>query len=194
MTEVATTDQATVTVTVEEDIVVGDKIVQVRLQAVNDNDVPISSVAVGQDFVLKAFVEDLRDPQQGVFAAFIDVEFDADLVSPVGVVVHGDDFQNVKDGRLDTPGLIDEAGGIGSLSLEDPSEQLLFTLDMTADAVGAVLFTSNPADRTPLHDMLVLGRNTALLVDEISFDTLTLTVIDPGASLTNPAQRLRCEQ
>lgn len=71
---------------------------------------PISSVQAGKRFLLQANIEDLRDNPPGVFAAYVDVEFDANHAKILGPLVHGAGFLNGVFGNIDHPGLIDEGG------------------------------------------------------------------------------------
>ncbi len=45
---------------------------------------PIFTVTVGEEFLLNAYAEDLRAEPQGVWAAYIDIEYPADLATPAG--------------------------------------------------------------------------------------------------------------
>ena len=68
----ATTQNAAVTVAVV------DQKVRIRLATADTSGSSITHVASGQDFLLQAFVQDLRtgDAAEGVFAAYLDVNYD----------------------------------------------------------------------------------------------------------------------
>ena len=66
----------------------------------NNND--LTAVNVGDEFLLNVFVQDLRFPATGVFAAFLDVVFDDQLVSVNGDLTFGSEYQNVRSGDVET--------------------------------------------------------------------------------------------
>jgi hypothetical protein len=59
-------------------------VVGVRLEATDLSGNPITSVAVGSDFLVRGFVEDLRSDPSGVYAAYFDVSYDASRVMVSG--------------------------------------------------------------------------------------------------------------
>ena len=132
-------------------------IVQLRLVTTDLEGNPVSQVDVGQDFLLTAMVQDLTARADGgVFAAYVDVTYDAALVSASGEIQHGDDYGNGPAGTL-SAGEIDEAGSFDGLTELGPDEIELFSVQMTGDANGSVTFLPDPADLTPAHDVLVFG-------------------------------------
>lgn len=138
---------------------------------------PISSVSAGQRFLLQASVEDLRADSPGVFAAYIDVGFNPSQVAVWGPVVHAAGFLNGLSGGLGQPGLIDEAGGFGT-SLFPPGVAVadLFSVLVTADTVGQVVFESRPADILPEHAVLLYGVDTQIPNSTIDFGQVAIEV------------------
>ncbi len=99
---------------------------------------------------------------------------DADTANPLGfAITFGTDYNRVptpvNSGDARTPGLINEVGAIqrGDAPL-GPEEKLLFTIIMTANAVGTANFIADPADISPLHDTLLFQPPTAVPIDEIA--------------------------
>jgi len=133
-------------------------LVRIRLAATNANGDPLTQIGVGEAFQLRAFVQDLtaRD-KGGVFAGYLDVTYDSARAEVTGLIQHGSAYGNAPSGSTATAGLIDEAGSIDGLTPLGPTERLLFTVPMRSKTAGQLTFTPDPADVSPLHDVLVFG-------------------------------------
>jgi hypothetical protein len=181
-------DSATVTV----DVVGADPLVEFRLATTDLVGAPVSSVMVGQDFLLDVFVTDIRMDPVGVFAAYLDVLYDELLVSVSGNIVPGPVYPNSPSGSTATPGLIDEAGGTDGLNVPPGTEgdaHLLWSIQLTADAVGSLTFTGSRDDMTsPAHDVLIFGPDTPVPLSQILFVDTTLSI--ESLQFTNPANPL----
>jgi len=147
------------------------KYVMFRLQPVSLDSSPIDQVTVGESFAVQVRVEDLRDDPRGVFAAYLDVEYDPAFVSLDGELQFGDIYVNDMSGDASSPGLIDEAGAFSdSIEPLGGGEFILFTLPFTATAAGEVVFSGNPADDTPARDVNVYGWDFNLSDDQTGFE------------------------
>jgi hypothetical protein len=167
-------------------------------------------VAIGSEFELRAFVQDVRasdgdaNPRddRGVFAGYFDLLYNSDLVSvlsdannPLGFEIDfADAYENGISGDTETPNLIDEAGAFqtGSRPL-GPAEQLLFTIRLRANAAGTVNFQADPADIPPLHDSLLFQPTEPVTLSQIDFGGVSITEVGAspeGEGLTNPANAL----
>lgn len=142
-----------------------------RLQPVSLDGSPIDQVTVGESFAVQVRVEDLRDDPRGVFAAYLDVEYDPALVSLDGELQFGDIYVNDISGDTSRPGLIDEAGAFsGSIEPLGGGEFTVFTARFTATAAGEVVFSGNPADDTPARDVNVYGWDFNLSDGQTGFE------------------------
>lgn len=157
-------------------------LVRIRLAATNANGDQLSQIGVGESFQLRAFVQDLtaRD-KGGVFAGYLDVTYDAGLAEVTGLIQHGSAYGNAPSGSTATAGLIDEAGSIDGLTPLGPTERLLFTVPMRSKTAGQLTFTPDPADVSPLHDVLVFGvpvgeTSSIVAPDRIDFISTSLQV------------------
>ena len=142
----------------------------------------ITSIAAGESFELRVFVDDITpEPQQGVFAAYLDVEWDPSLAVVTGEPVYSDLYQNGRNfGVADVPGLIDEAGAFDGLSELGGAEQLLFSIPLEASGNGELTFSTNPADILPFGDVLLFElRGDAVSPERIDYGTTTLNVQGP---------------
>lgn len=105
-------------------------------------------VRIGQEIQLQAFVDDARpdDEAKGVSSAYLDVLYDAGLVTPVGSIQHVAPYTDSARGNLNTPGVVDEAGGsFFTFDNEGPiTPQLVWTLNFRADAPGLMTFVGEP--------------------------------------------------
>ncbi len=112
--------------------------VRVRLQAADLNSNPITRIAIGAPFLLQAYVQDLRDSRaagaagDGVFAAYLNVTFDPELVAATARsrddVAFVGDYQNGRSGEFRTPGLLDQVGAFGGMTPPGPTERLLWSV------------------------------------------------------------------
>jgi cyclophilin family peptidyl-prolyl cis-trans isomerase len=180
--QVVGTDLAGNTVTQEVSIDVVDvtQWMQIRLEVQSLDGTVIDTISPGQDFWLRVYVQDVRtENADGVFAAYLDVNYDSAFVSVNGEdrddIVYGDEYQNGKSGSLTTPGLMDEVGAFGPTSSLDGTERLLLMVSMTADEEGVVQFYGDPGDAIG-SDALVFGFNEPLDWDLVTILPTTLTV------------------
>ena len=166
-----------------------DDVVRVRLETTDLDGNVVADVDVGEDFVLRGYVQDLTDRETGgVFAAYFDVLYDETIVSVDGGLEFSATYSNVKSGDLSVAGVMDEVGAIDGLTPLGPDEFLLFSVQMNADADGSVDFVSAPAGETnrgedvsQLHAMLVyLGNDIGLPgdvpTDRVAYMSTTLSV------------------
>ncbi len=172
---------ATVTINVT-----GETQVAFRFETTNLAGTSISSIGPGGEFLLRAYVQDVSDiPRDGVFAAYLDVLYEATLVSINGNITYGDSYPNQQSGDTSVPGLIDEVGAFDGLNPLGPSERLLFSVPMIANAAGIAEFTSNGPDLLPAHDILLFNVNTPVLADQVQFASTQLSIIagDPPVAV-----------
>ena len=138
---------------------------------------PITSVAAGQRFLLRAHVEDLRDEATGVFSAYFDVEFDPLAATILGPIVPAAGFQNIISGSVEQSGLLDEAGGTSTtLFPSGATGGEVFTVLLTANTVGELVINAGPADILPEHFVLLYDLDTPVPVDSIAFGRVSLEV------------------
>ncbi len=157
----------------------GDK-VQMRLVATDNSGNPITNINLNDTFQLRALTTDLRTDGDGVFATFLDINYPSQFASVTGSATHYSPYTNFKSGTTTTAGLMDEIGSMAGLSTLGTSELLVFSVPMQATAEGTILFTSNPADVLPAHDVLVYGENNAVSSDIITYGSYSLEVTAQG--------------
>jgi len=157
----------------------------------------ITSINVGQDFKLSAYVKDLRDPPNqlpGVWAAFMDIVYTSSLVTITpganppsdpgnnsdSAITWGDYFDTgLRFGDLDVDGQIT---GIGSSSLALTSsgtgDVKLFSVVVHADAAGVVSFTPS-FDAAANHESSFLNPPDVFEAGNIKFTATDLTINGP---------------
>jgi hypothetical protein len=170
-------------------------VMEVQVEATDLGGNPISEVEVGEQFLLVATVQDLRPQPTGVFAAYVDILFNAGLVAVNGPITHATMYRNGPDGDTSTPGLIDDAGGFFAFQdcqsfpcQGDGDQELLFSVPFVALASGTVTFdVGEPNDPTPVHDALVIGSNDPVAVEDIHFvdDALLISAPTPAELVTD---------
>ena len=154
----------------------GDALVEYSLELTDSDGNAITAVTVGDDFVLRVLVEDLRDTPRGAFAAYLDVEWADDRVEVAGPITYGTAFPNVHTGSTSSENLIDEVGGTGGFNELGAGKFLVFSVPMRANTAGPVTIGANSADNSPHTDTLLFGTNTAINSDVIIYDTANLQV------------------
>ncbi len=152
------------------------QVAQLRLETTDLSGNPISTVASGGEFLLNVRTKDLRTSPKGVFAAYVDVTYDPDLVSVANTtLVYGDEYENGKSGDATQAGLIDEGGAFAGFTQLGGDEYLVFSVRMKADDTGQVQFVGDPADDTG-HQLLVFGDDTAVDWDAVTIIPASLNV------------------
>lgn len=158
--------------------------VVIRLDVTNLDGESIDTIDAGSNFLLNVHVQDHtgRADSGGVFAAYLDVEFDSTLVSTIPqdnganapdiVLTNGPSYAgNRVQGDVSTPGLIDEVGTFaGSIAPLGSEEFLLLSFEMTADQAGEATFGANRADLEQGREVLLYG----------TFDTAVDGAVDPN--------------
>lgn len=188
--------RSTATVTLRVGDADADDIVRLNLKATDANGNEIDEIVVGQTFQLRGFVQDLRTagPNLGIFAAYEDILYSSNLVSVnasstndpnLGFEVSfGPDYNRVREGNIRTAGLINELGAVstGDLPL-GTEEKLLFTINLTANSTGLAQFIADPADISPLHDVLTYEPVEPVPFDKVTFgfDSLNIVAASGGA-------------
>ncbi len=178
------TDSATVSVFVQPDLVT------VRLAAATTDGTPLTSIPVGQSFLLQGFVQDLTPAMSGVFAAYLDVVYPAAAASVQGAISFGPDFPNGQAGATSVSGLVDEVGAFDGFDRLGGNEALLFSIPMQGSQAGTFTFTSNPADVLPQHNVLLFDRDDPVPTDQIEYRSLSLTFTQVLVAQTNPRNSL----
>ncbi len=159
--------------------VASSAIVAFRVDVTDLSGTPISSVDVGDEFELRVYVQDVSSDPHGLFAAFLDLLYDQQLVAVDGSLSFGTDYPNNRVGSLTAAGLIDEVGAIAAFSELGGSEVLLFKLQMQAIFAGETLFTSESADIFPDHELLLFqgtGGDFTVDEDEVIYGSKVLTI------------------
>ncbi len=151
---------------------------------------PISSVAVGEEFLVNVMVQDVRDTEletRGVFMSSLDLQFDQPVVAidPDDSPTWGPTFANpagASSGELST-GLIE---GITAFtqSISPPGADAQLFLQYTATATSAGLASFAPMfDDTFGHDVLLYGEDAPIAASEIDFVGTNLSVVPEPSSL-----------
>lgn len=147
--------------------------VSVRAQVVDANGVPVSStVNRGDTFFLEVYAQDIQSNPQGVGQVYVDINYDANLITAVSPITYGPKYTIAHKGSLATPGLIDEAGAFHEPPAIPPTnpgaEELVFRVQFTADEFGLVNFDVHSAT-DPGNEILVFGNNDPVPPEAVNF-------------------------
>lgn len=160
------------------------EILRFRLEVTDTSGNVITNANIGDEFQVHGYVQDLRDGDeaQGVFAAYVDVNYDSGLASVASDIEFGSSYTNGRTGSTSTPGLLDEVGAFANASPLLSDEFLLFSVTMEADAAGTLNFTSDGADVLPARETLFFGTLDPVQEADIEFGSTQLTIgnVDGG--------------
>ena len=156
--------------------------VRIRLEATNEFYEPVSEIAVGDSFNLRAYAEDLRNESRGVFAAYMDIVYDPDLVEVGGAPVFSEFFPNGPTGDFASRGRIEDIGAFGEISVPNQSKLVLFDLPMQALAAGHPTLLPTAGGDPPMTDILVHGENPPIPVGQVEFVGSTFVVVPEPAA------------
>jgi protocatechuate 3,4-dioxygenase beta subunit len=156
-----------------------DNPVLISLRVTNATGAAISQVRVGQTIHLEAFAEDTRPMPAGVFAAYLDVLYDAARAVVSGPIVYGASLEDGHSGDTATRGLLDEVGAFSGESASSENPVLVFRVPLRATAAGRLSFFADAADVLPDHDVLLFGQPDAVSRDAIEFGSVTINILAP---------------
>jgi len=149
---------------------------------------PLTSLQVGDPFLVKAYVRDARSSPTGVFQAYFDVNFDPSLVTlPADKTLDPGEYRAFSSGTVLDSGLIDEVGGLDFDQVApDPRGRdcLLFQSNQpwTAAAPGTLTFTATAAD-SPLHWVEFFDDHLIVPAGEINFQN-SIEILSGGIRVT----------
>ena len=181
-----------------------DDIVEFSFGLVDEFGSSITSVSGGDTFGVQIFVEDLRGALEGntyVFAGYLDVLYDAGLITPgTGPVGSRFDFDVEFDSDFDAnagvgtavrDGIIDEFGSLLLQAVAEsenvPEPNLMATIFFEAQPVTTTTTTEvigSPADASPFQDTLLFNRDEIVEIPQIRYNALSIT-INPGVPAQN---------
>ena len=123
----------------------------------------------------------------GVFAAYLDVNYPAALVSVDGPIVHSSVYDSGVSGSTTTSGLIDEVGGVDGITELGGGLYEVFRVAMRAgNTPGEVDFTSDAADDLVQHPVIIFGTAFSIDASLIDYGSTLLTVAAVGDDVRFP--------
>jgi len=174
-----------------------DDLVRFRLVTADMNGNPITEIGQGLQFQVLAYVKDMRNEtgyqqvpglptsDRGVFSAYMDLLYDAGMVSYAGPVTFSADYTEGHFFDASVPGVLDEIGAFQGTGSDNnygdpygPTERLLYKAVFTANTLGTVQFKSDPADTLPLHETALNEPETSVDYSFIDFRAATINVVE----------------
>ena len=145
---------------------------------------PITSIAAGQEFLMRMVAEDNRSfiDRDGIYGAFADINFDEALVRPKPdtPIQFSPAFTVTRKGSVES-GLINELGAVsGATAATNLPESLIATVRMEALATGNVNIISSPADELT-SEFLLFGLDNTLPASAVNYGSASLAI---GQSFT----------
>jgi hypothetical protein len=160
--------------------------VRISLSVTNSQGTKLTSLTVGDTFLLQGIVEDLRDVNPtGVFAAYLDVDYMADLATITGPISYGADYPNQRSGDIIVDGLIDEIGAFANQDRVGSGPKKLFSVPMKANAAGVLTFRASPADG-PKNDVHLFDIDNQIPDNRIEYVGANVNIkVTPDKLITN---------
>jgi hypothetical protein len=172
-------------------------IVEVQLAFADSAGNHLEQPVVGEPFVLTASVRDVRVDPKGVFAAYVDIAFDPDVVVPTGNLDFDTLFSVARHGsQCVAEGILDEVGAAsGSISPLDGEWFELFSVEFTALNSTPTTIATSPADDRVVHDVLVYGLDDPIPHELVFYGDLQLAAT-PSDSIVMvpPSPNSTCSQ
>jgi hypothetical protein len=171
----------------------GTQLVKIDVIATDINGVPKTNFAVGETFLIRVFVDDLRpDPTQGVFQAYHDLTYETQFVSLSGAAISfGPDYPNGRTADITQDGVIDEVGALAEFAPLDGTPRLLWEGEFVGDIDGVADFITDPAEDAD-HEVLLFGSNDEVPPDLVMYDRERVTIgepviVGPTITINNPS-------
>ncbi len=175
----------------------------VSLEGENNEFTP--TVRVGDTFQIRVSVDDVRSlpSPEGVASASMDLLYSAALVAVKNAnplfnggfpfdISFGQLFGGLRDGDINTPGLLNDAGGIQTAA--DPGSQVehsgpveLFTVTMQAVAPGVAQFIGDPSENQ-LIETTVIGSDQGLTPSQLGFERTELLILPKSSNFTSAVE------
>lgn len=159
-------------------------LIRFRLEATNETGDPIDEIGVGDTFMLKGFVDDLRDGGTGVFAAYVDIMYDGTKATLAGdEVTYDPSYEHGHRQTLGT-GLLDDVGGFAGIAPLGSDERMLFELPILAQSTGMLEFTADEGGDPPFTDFLLYNDDNAIPMSSVAFGSAAINIVpEPTADL-----------
>ena len=163
----------TVNVTVAQPVV---QLAELQLNITDLNHNVITTLHVGDDFLLRGSTRDLRADPKGVYALFADLNYDTSKVQVTGAIQFNGQYTVGTSGTT-TPGIVEEVGAVSSsISPINGGLKLLFEIPMKVIASGQLNFSTDAAEALPAHDVLLFNQDPVVTSAEVRYGSLSIGV------------------
>src|SRR5262249_16694042 len=115
-------------------------IVDLSLTLTKPDGSALTALNAGDEFVVHAWAQDVRDAPHGVFAAYMDITWDSNLAAVAGPIQYAQKYSDGKSGNTSQPGLIDEVGAFSGTAELGGERVEVFSVLMQATASGSLSF------------------------------------------------------
>ena len=158
----------------------GQSLVKIDVVATDINGVPKTNFAVGEPFLIKVFVDDLRtDPTQGVFQAFHDLTYESQFVSlGGGAIQFGSDYPNQREADISQDGLVNEVGATADFAPLDGNPRLLWQGEFIGDTDAVAEFNADPAE-DEAHEVLLFGSDEEVPTELVMYGSIDVIIGTP---------------
>jgi len=155
----------------------GTPAVDLSLSATTLDGVPVNDLHVGDNFILHVWAQDTRTNARGVYAAYLNLNWDSALASLSGNTSHGEHFSNGLTDGYSAPGSLSHVGGFADVGQGKDSRYEVFSVRIHATAAGELsIATSSAEDGTPRYFILENGIDGAVSLNHIQFGKLSIPI------------------
>ena len=150
--------------------------VRIRLETTDLNSNVVSTVNVGEQFLLRGYVTDLRANAQGLFASYLNVDYaPGSSVTVTGAVSFIAPFTNGTSANTTNAGSVQGLGSFAGFTPTGAGEKPQFNVRFRASAPGTVTFTGSPVAGADYY-VLLFGVNDPVPTNELQFINTTVVV------------------
>jgi len=162
------------------EVVVVSPIVHIRMETTDVQGNAITNIQPDGEFLLRVFLQDVRGEgiAEGVFASYVNIQYDATLVSPSANgsddIIFADEYTWLPSGNFATPGLIADVGSAAEPDPQLPTlfplfggkNMLQFSIPMIATDEGQAEFAGTPSNDEQLP-IAVYGISEAVPPEQV---------------------------
>ena len=157
----------------------------VSLKALDDNNNPVTATAKGDEFWVEVLVQDGRECGEGVFSAYVDLDFDTNSFEIVGDAEHTGYYTNGVSGEKTNTGWKDLGGFSNSPTPIEFAQQTFVRFKLRATKDAALNITLSPISDVARHGVTLYGIDTIVPNENLTFGSLQLPIrVTSTASLS----------
>lgn len=162
-----------------------DSTAQVSIQTVDQDGRPVEIAEVGDALWIELYVDGDDTPDQGVFQALLEVEFDRELLELVEAPKPVGPFTNGFRATENDTGFAELGGFSSTVDPTGPGPQLIARFEVIVRQTGDAMVSARAVDEVG-KEVLLYGQDNPLRNENVSASRVHLTVNEPQPTDTTP--------